>query len=166
MMPIRNICVSICSISNGTLILNLLLRPSLYSLINTYLVLYLLIGLIHGCISFTTTLHILHVGGVNLDPEFILTNEQLEFSHSDDFWTCLICASSEVVYNHISTFLLTGLISAPSTRQYYTYITDPRCKRIGTQCWVFLMVAFSELILVLKFGMELFSQTQLSKMLL
>jgi phosphatidylserine synthase 1 len=62
--------------------------------------------------------------------------------------------------------LLTGVISAPSTRQYYTYITDPRCKRIGTQCWVFLMVGFSELILVLKFGRELFSQTQLSKVLL
>merc|ERR1719270_127334 len=61
---------------------------------------------------------------------------------------------------------MTGLISAPSTRQYYTYITDPRCKRIGTQCWVFLMVGFSELILVLKFGRELFSQTQLSKVLL
>lgn len=62
--------------------------------------------------------------------------------------------------------LMTGLISAPSTRQYYTYITDPRCKRIGTQCWVFLMIGFSELILVLKFGRELFSNTQLSMVLL
>ena len=62
--------------------------------------------------------------------------------------------------------LMTGVISAPSTRQYYTYITDPRCKRIGTQCWVFLMVGFSELILVLKFGRELFSQTQMSMVLL
>ena len=61
---------------------------------------------------------------------------------------------------------MTGIISAPSTRQYYTYITDPRCKRIGTQCWVFIMVGFSELILVLKFGLELFSQTQISKMML
>ena len=59
-----------------------------------------------------------------------------------------------------------GLISAPSTRQYYTYVTDPKCKRIGTQCWVFIMVGFSELILVLKFGLELFSQTQISKMML
>jgi phosphatidylserine synthase 1 len=62
--------------------------------------------------------------------------------------------------------LLTGLISAPSCRQYYTYITDPRCKRIGTQCWVFIMVGFSELILVIKFGMELFSNTQISKMMI
>ena len=62
--------------------------------------------------------------------------------------------------------LLFGLIAAPATRQYYTYVTDPKCKRVGTQCWVFIMVGFSELILVIKFGLELFSQTQISKMVL
>ena len=62
--------------------------------------------------------------------------------------------------------LLFGLIAAPATRQYYTYVTDPKCKRVGTQCWVFIMVGFSELILVIKFGLELFSQTQLSKMMI
>jgi phosphatidylserine synthase 1 len=59
--------------------------------------------------------------------------------------------------------LLIGLVAAPSTRQYYTYITDPQCKRVGTQCWVFIMITFSELILVGKFGLELFSHTQISK---
>ena len=29
--------------------------------------------------------------------------------------------------------LLFGLIAAPATRQYYTYVTDPKCKRVGTQ---------------------------------
>jgi len=62
--------------------------------------------------------------------------------------------------------LLFGLIACPATRQYYTYVTDPKCKRVGTQCWVFIMVGFSELILVIKFGLELFSQTQISKMVL
>jgi len=62
--------------------------------------------------------------------------------------------------------LLFGLIAAPATRQYYTYVTDPKCKRVGTQCWVFIMVGFSELILVIKFGLELFSQTQISKMVI
>merc|ERR1711860_81363 len=61
--------------------------------------------------------------------------------------------------------LLTGLMAAPSTRQYYIYITDKRCKRLGSQAWVFICVAFSELILNLKFGKDLFSQTQMSKML-
>merc|ERR1719232_1323537 len=62
--------------------------------------------------------------------------------------------------------LMTGLIAAPTIRQYYTYVTDPRCKRLGTQCWVFFMITFSELILSLKFGLDLFSHTQLSKMCL
>ena len=59
---------------------------------------------------------------------------------------------------------MTGLIAAPTIRQYYTFVTDPQCKRLGTQCWVFFMITFSELILVIKFGLDLFSQTQLSKM--
>ena len=62
--------------------------------------------------------------------------------------------------------LLFGLIASPATRQYYSYVTDPKCKRVGTQCWVFIMISFSELILVLKFGLELFSQTQISKMVI
>jgi len=62
--------------------------------------------------------------------------------------------------------LMAGLMGAPSIRQYYTYITDPQCKRLGTQCWVFIMVSLSELILVIKHGLDLFSQTQISKMLL
>merc|ERR1711915_1161432 len=62
--------------------------------------------------------------------------------------------------------LMTGLIAAPTIRQYYTYVTDPRCKRLGTQCWVFFMITFSELILSVKFGLDLFSHTQLSKMCL
>lgn len=66
----------------------------------------------------------------------------------------------------IFRMLFLGLVSAPSCRQYYSYITDPQCKRVGTQCWVFIMIGFSELILVLKFGVDLFSQTQISKLCL
>jgi len=61
--------------------------------------------------------------------------------------------------------LMSGVISAPTIRQYYTYITDPCCKRVGTQLWVFIMILVSELILVIKFGLELFSHTQISKLL-
>merc|ERR1719402_656128 len=63
----------------------------------------------------------------------------------------------------VARILFTGLMAAPSTRQFYTYITDPQCKRVGTQCWVFIMITLSELILVGKFGLELFSHTQISK---
>lgn len=63
--------------------------------------------------------------------------------------------------------LLSGLMAAPSTRQYYTYITDKRCKRLGSQAWVFICIAFSELILNIKFGKDiLFSQTQLPMIVL
>ncbi len=29
-------------------------------------------------------------------------------------------------------------VTSPRTfRQYYSYVTDTQCKRVGTQCWVF-----------------------------
>lgn len=62
--------------------------------------------------------------------------------------------------------LLSGLMAAPATRQYYTYITDKRCKRLGSQAWMFICISLSELILNIKFGTELFSQTQMSMMIL
>ena len=61
----------------------------------------------------------------------------------------------------VMRILTIGLMAAPSTRQFYTYITDTQCKRLGTQCWVFIMITASELILSIKFGRELFSHTQL-----
>jgi len=62
--------------------------------------------------------------------------------------------------------LLQGLMSAPAIRQYYSYVTDKNCKRFGSQLWVFIFLILSELILNIKFGLELFSQTQISKMVL
>ena len=52
-------------------------------------------------------------------------------------------------------------------RQYYSYITDKQCKRLGSQAWVFLCITLSELVLNIKFGLEdLFSKTQMSMMIL
>lgn len=45
-------------------------------------------------------------------------------------------------------------------RQYYMYITDSRCKRVGTQCWVYGAIMVSEAILCIKNGKELFERTQ------
>lgn len=53
-----------------------------------------------------------------------------------------------------------GLIVAPSVRQYYIYITDPKCKRLGTQCWVYCAIMVSEAILCIKNARELFERTQ------
>ncbi|CAB4064556.1 PTDSS1 [Lepeophtheirus salmonis] len=52
--------------------------------------------------------------------------------------------------------LMFGLIAAPATRQYYMYMTDTQVKRLGTQTWVFLCICLSELILNIKFGLDLF----------
>lgn len=58
---------------------------------------------------------------------------------------------------------LVGLIVAPSVRQYYTYVTDTRCKRVGTQCWVFGAIMLTEALICIKFGLNLFAQTQIRK---
>lgn len=46
-------------------------------------------------------------------------------------------------------------------RQYYTYVTDARCTRVGTQCWVFGAIMITELIICIKFGREIFERTQI-----
>lgn len=56
--------------------------------------------------------------------------------------------------------VLVGLFVAPSVRQYYMYITDSRCKRVGTQCWVYGAIMVSEAILCIKNGKGLFERTQ------
>uniref|UniRef100_A0A3Q1GWV9 Phosphatidylserine synthase n=1 Tax=Acanthochromis polyacanthus TaxID=80966 RepID=A0A3Q1GWV9_9TELE len=62
--------------------------------------------------------------------------------------------------------LLVGVITAPTVRQYYAYLTDTQCKRVGTQCWVFGAIAFLEALACVKFGHELFSKTQIRYVLL
>lgn len=57
--------------------------------------------------------------------------------------------------------LFIGIITAPTVRQYYAYLTDTQCKRVGTQCWVFGVIAFLEAIVCIKFGQDLFSKTQI-----
>lgn len=63
----------------------------------------------------------------------------------------------------IARLILVGLFTAPSVRQYYIYATDTTCKRMGTQCWVYIAIMSCEAILCIKNGTELFSQTQAQK---
>lgn len=60
----------------------------------------------------------------------------------------------------VGRIFLIGIITAPTVRQYYAYLTDTQCKRVGTQCWVYGAIAFLEAIVCIKFGKELFSKTQ------
>lgn len=56
--------------------------------------------------------------------------------------------------------VLIGLFVAPSVRQYYVYITDTRCKRVGTQCWVYGAIMVCEAMLCIKNARDLFGRTQ------
>lgn len=60
----------------------------------------------------------------------------------------------------IGRLMVIGLFTAPSVRQFYIYVTDTRCKRVGTQCWVYGAIMVSEAILCIKNGKELFERTQ------
>lgn len=56
---------------------------------------------------------------------------------------------------------LISFIVAPSIRQFYIYVTDTRVKILGTQCWVFGLIMFTELFICIRFGLDLFAQTQI-----
>ena len=56
--------------------------------------------------------------------------------------------------------ILIGVIVSPSVRQYYRYVTDTTCKRVGTQCWVYVCIMIAEALLCVKHGRDLFEQTQ------
>lgn len=51
-------------------------------------------------------------------------------------------------------------------RQYYTYISDPECKRVGTQCWVYGAIMATEALICFKNGKELFGHTQAMNIIL
>lgn len=40
-------------------------------------------------------------------------------------------------------------------------MTDPRCKRVGTQCWVYGLCMCIESLICIKFGADIFQHTQI-----
>ena len=53
--------------------------------------------------------------------------------------------------------LFMGTVSAPALKQYYSYATDTRCKRLGNHAWLFIAIVMLELIVNLKeSGLKLF----------
>ena len=62
--------------------------------------------------------------------------------------------------------LLICLISAPTIRQWYVYVTDVQCRRVGMQCWMFCAITLTEAICCCKFGLELFKQTSVAYIIL
>ncbi|XP_023022435.1 phosphatidylserine synthase 1 homolog l(3)77CDf [Leptinotarsa decemlineata] len=62
--------------------------------------------------------------------------------------------------------ILVGVIVAPSVRQYYCYVTDTSCKRVGTQCWVFGCIMVCEALICIKHGQSLFERTQVVNLII
>lgn len=109
-----------------------------------------------------------------LDPHctymrFLAVAELVVFWQVTELNTFFLKHIFEVPAGHslgVARLVLVGLIVAPSLRQYYTYVTDPCCKRVGTQCWVFGAIMMTEAIICIKFGLELFAQTQIKNIVL
>lgn len=68
------------------------------------------------------------------------------------------------IYQHLElpNIFIIITMSLLLCRQYYTYVTDPRCVRVGTQCWVYGAIMVSESLLCIKNGKKLFEHTQVS----
>ncbi|KXJ08616.1 Phosphatidylserine synthase 1 [Exaiptasia diaphana] len=64
--------------------------------------------------------------------------------------------------NWLRIFLI-SLIVAPTLRQYYSYVTDTRSKRVGTQCWVFIAIMLMEALICIKYGLFLFKKTEITQ---
>ncbi|XP_064652491.1 phosphatidylserine synthase 1-like [Lineus longissimus] len=62
----------------------------------------------------------------------------------------------------IARIFIIATISAPSIRQYYGYVTNTQCKRVGTQSWVFCAIIFTEAIVCVKLGSEIFQKTEIT----
>jgi len=64
-------------------------------------------------------------------------------------------------YLNSARLLLIMLIGAPSVRQYYMYVTDSTCKRLGTQAWVYFGIMITELLVSVRFGASVVPQPAL-----
>ena len=57
----------------------------------------------------------------------------------------------------LARLLIFCLAGAAGCRDYYLYLTDDNCKALGMHAWVSLVLIFTELLMVVKFGKGLFT---------
>ncbi|XP_029198979.1 phosphatidylserine synthase 1-like isoform X2 [Acropora muricata] len=71
--------------------------------------------------------------------------------------------------SHWLNFYRLGIISlivAPSLRQYYVYVTDTRSRRLGTQAWVLIAITCLEMLICVKYGLDMFKNTEIVSIVL
>ena len=66
---------------------------------------------------------------------------------------------------NLARLLLLMLVGAPAVRQYYVYVTDNTCKRLGTQAWVYCGIMITELLISIRFGATVLPRPALMFML-
>ncbi|THD22289.1 Phosphatidylserine synthase [Fasciola hepatica] len=44
------------------------------------------------------------------------------------------------------------LMGGPAIREYFQFLDDPNCKRLGRQLWMMMCIVITELLIILKFG--------------
>jgi phosphatidylserine synthase 2 len=54
--------------------------------------------------------------------------------------------------------LILCLLAAPAVREYYEYISNENCKKIGTNTWVVILMIVLEVMISVKFGDGLFHE--------
>jgi len=50
--------------------------------------------------------------------------------------------------------LIVIISAAPSIREIYQYVTDPRCNRFGSQAWILVAILVVEVALIVKTGAD------------
>ena len=56
---------------------------------------------------------------------------------------------------NVARLFLMGFVAIPSAKQFYLYIKDPLCKKLGSQCWICVMIIVLEEAIILKTAPEL-----------
>ena len=59
---------------------------------------------------------------------------------------------------NIYRLCLIFMLSIPTSREFYQYVTDPQTKRFGHNSWLFVAICTSELLITIKFGKGMFTQ--------
>ena len=62
-----------------------------------------------------------------------------------DLFLLLLLGKSYIIF-------LYNILYISVFRQYYVYVTDPKVKRLGMQCWMFLCLTALEAAVCVKFG--------------
>ena len=95
------------------------IRPGLWTITNTFIIIYLAIGMLYGCIRFILTIFTIHIVGVNEDPNLFVPYDDLLDQFPLSFQICLANAINGLIYGYVTAYILVGLIFMSSVLVKY-----------------------------------------------